>query len=72
VVTIPTTQKPELMYKYFIGWSENADKSTVDYLPGSTLVMKKDITLYAVYSNTNPNTYTLTIDINGGTIQSDR
>ena len=33
----------------FSGWAEDKDAATADYKPGDKLVMKKDVTLYAVW-----------------------
>ena len=49
---------------YFMGWAEDAKASSAKYNSTSSIVMTKDLTLYAVWK---PQTYRLTFSANNGT-----
>ena len=61
-VTLPTVTA-DTGYT-FSGWNTAADGTGTSYVSGATYTPESDITLYAIYT---PNTYTVTLDGNGGT-----
>ncbi len=61
-VTLPTVTA-DTGYT-FSGWNTAADGTGTSYASGATYTPGSDITLYAIYT---PNTYTVTLDGNGGT-----
>ena len=61
-VTLPTVTA-DTGYT-FSGWNTAADGTGSSYASGATYTPESDITLYAIYT---PNTYTVTLDGNGGT-----
>ncbi len=66
--TISST-KPTKTGHTFKNWNTAANGSGTSYASGGTISnVKADITLYAQYT---PNTYTVTLNANGGTINSD-
>lgn len=63
-LTLSTT-KPKRTGYTFQGWGTSANDTTVDYAAGGIYTANKAITLYAIWK---ANTYTLTLDPNGGTV----
>lgn len=65
-ITISSTEPTRDGYT-FLGWSTDSSATSADskYAPGKTYSGPDSITLYAVWSI---NSYTLTIDANGGTV----
>ena len=48
-------------YKYtFLGWSEDSNASTPDYVPGNTIILSKNTTLYAVWKSGISSAQTIT------------
>lgn len=58
-----TVQTPSRLGYSFRGWDTSSDAVTPVYLPGDSITLTEDITLYAVWDIW---TYTLTFDANGG------
>ena len=68
--TVIPSSVPEKSNCTFKGWAETQDASSAKYQPGDTVVLNKDLTLYAVWQNNDDpavTKYTLTYDANGGT-----
>jgi len=61
--TIPTHSNTSLQ---FLGWHTSSTATTPQYLPGSSIVVSANTTLYAVWGSTPPPTYTLSYNANGG------
>lgn len=61
---LPSTTPTRTGY-VFSGWGTSSTDTTVDYNPNSYYHPDEDITLYAIW---NPNTYTITFDECGGTV----
>ena len=61
-----STMIPTRSAHTFEGWSTSISSNIVEYLPGSTYSMDKNVTLYAVWRK-NTEDCTLTFDANGGT-----
>jgi TQXA domain-containing protein len=51
----------------FVEWNTAADGSGTSYQPGSSLTLNSDITLYAIWQENAPVSYTVSFDANGGT-----
>ncbi len=60
--TISNT-KPTRSGYTFLGWSTSSSATSASYIPGSTISISKNTTLYAVWSKTNINTNTPTLKI---------
>lgn len=58
-----TVQTPSRAGYSFVGWDTSSDAVTPVYLPGDSIALTEDITLYAVWDIW---TYTLIFDANGG------
>ena len=62
-ITLSTTKPSKTGYT-FIGWSTNKNSSTAEYQPGAIYSNNESVTLYAVWKI---NSYSLTVNPNGGT-----
>ena len=60
-------QKPTRSGYTFIGWSTRKEPLEAAYQPGGDFALNRDTTLYAVWQI---NTYTITYNLDGGTLQS--
>jgi uncharacterized repeat protein (TIGR02543 family) len=58
-----TTSKPYREHYVFKGWASSKTATEAQYQPGGTYTKNTKITLYAVWE---PETYTISFDINGG------
>ena len=63
------SQKPINGDKVFLGWSKDKNTETATYQPGGNITISTDTMLYAVWTDPQPQTYTLTVvtDPAGGT-----
>ena len=61
-----SSEKPSRAGYKFEGWSTSSDGS-VQYMPGDTITLDRDIILYAIWSE---ETYTVMLNTNGGTINN--
>ncbi len=59
---LPTATPTRYGYS-FLGWSSSSTATSAAYSPGSSFILNRDITLYAVWS---ANTYSVTYNANGG------
>ena len=67
VETNLTTAIPIRAGYTFLGWDEDLDVApNPEYLPGDEFTIDHDITLYAVWEESGPTTYTVTFDAAGG------
>ena len=64
--TVPTWDG----YK-FMGWATEATAETAEYQASNSIMMDRNITLYAVWQAVPVETYTLTYDANGGSFGAD-
>jgi uncharacterized repeat protein (TIGR02543 family) len=67
VLTLSSTEPTRTGYE-FTGWGTSNTDTTVDYKAGSKYGADVDITLYAIWS---PNTYIVTFDACGGTVDEE-
>ena len=51
---------------YFMGWATSNTATTAAYKSGSKITLSGNLTLFAVWKNATPVTYTLSFDRNGG------
>lgn len=60
-----STTRPTRTGYTFAGWGTSANDTSVDYAPGANYTANASVTLYAVWTR---NTYEVTFNANGGTI----
>lgn len=69
-ISLPTTSDtasiPTRTGYTFLGYSESATATTVQYMPGQTIQITKDLVLYAVWQKNGSVAYVLTFNPNGG------
>ena len=63
IVTISSEEPTREKYR-FLGWSKNQSSTTAQYLPGDTIIVNGNITLYAVWEQVE---FIVSFNANGGT-----